>query len=134
MDLLDDPHERVFPGEYFPAGQCPECGALIECTDEDVIEAQGFLPCDPRQKDAEIARLRAALEIALPTVELFTGNGAQTQPPGWPRDRNGDVDMEAVAAQCRAALAGVPAPLAELAQALRSFDTQADRDDFDMRR
>jgi hypothetical protein len=39
LGILDDPHERVAPGEYHPAGACPECGALVECTDADILAA-----------------------------------------------------------------------------------------------
>lgn len=49
-------------------------------------------------------RLVEALEIALATVELYTGNGAQSQPANWPRNSNGDIDHEVVAKNGRALL------------------------------
>lgn len=36
MDLIDDADERVCMGELMAAGQCPECGSLIEVDDADV--------------------------------------------------------------------------------------------------
>lgn len=44
MDELDDMPERVSAGEFCPAGQCPECGALIEYTEEDIRERHGWVP------------------------------------------------------------------------------------------
>lgn len=40
MDLLvpRDHEMRVSPGEIEPAGECPKCGALVECPDEDIPE------------------------------------------------------------------------------------------------
>lgn len=38
MDAIDHLHERVFAGELLPAGQCPDCGALIDCDDEDISD------------------------------------------------------------------------------------------------
>lgn len=48
---IDDVEERVAPGELHPAGQCPECGALISVNDEDV-------PDYTLQACAEIMRTR----------------------------------------------------------------------------
>lgn len=45
-----------------------------------------------------------ALDLATATVELHTGNGAQSQ-PGWPLDAHGNIDYKAVARSCRAVLA-----------------------------
>jgi hypothetical protein len=45
---------------------------------------------------AMVNELVSALELAIATVELHTGNGAQTQ-PAWPRDKAGNVSYEAVA-------------------------------------
>lgn len=38
LDAIDDIHERLAPGEVYPAGQCPEpsCGAIIGCTDKNI--------------------------------------------------------------------------------------------------
>lgn len=36
LNLLDNAHERVVPGELMPAGQCPDCGALVSVADDDV--------------------------------------------------------------------------------------------------
>jgi len=36
MAPIDDIAERVSPGELHPAGQCPQCGALIGVDDADV--------------------------------------------------------------------------------------------------
>lgn len=36
MGELEAANERVLSGELMPAGECPECGALIEVADEDV--------------------------------------------------------------------------------------------------
>lgn len=32
---IDNLYERVEPGDPFPAGQCPQCGALVEQADCD---------------------------------------------------------------------------------------------------
>jgi hypothetical protein len=32
--MIDCIWERVLPGEIMPAGQCPECGALIDAKTE----------------------------------------------------------------------------------------------------
>lgn len=45
-----------------------------------------------------------ALDTAAATVELYTPQGAQTQPE-WPRTASGDIDPAAVAALARVALA-----------------------------
>jgi hypothetical protein len=36
LDELEDYSERVAPGEFCPAGQCPNCGALIQVDDDDI--------------------------------------------------------------------------------------------------
>lgn len=51
-----------------------------------------------------IRALREALDLACATVELHTGNGAQTQ-PDWPRDSQGNIAYNMVALRCRAVLA-----------------------------
>lgn len=61
------------------------------------------MPIDPAETLAD------AMRIAVATVELHTGNGAQEQPAGWPRTPNGDIDYEQVAKMCRAALAAYEA-------------------------
>jgi hypothetical protein len=59
IDYLHDMYERVAPGEIHPAGQCPECGALIEATDEDIREA-GNVP----NGRALLAQVEALIECA----------------------------------------------------------------------
>lgn len=39
MDPIDDIGQRVEPGEFHPAGQCPDCQCLIGCTDADIVES-----------------------------------------------------------------------------------------------
>ena len=36
LETLVRHDERVSPGEIEPAGQCPECAALIPCPDDDI--------------------------------------------------------------------------------------------------
>ena len=36
MNSIRDIEERVLPGEFMAAGECPECGALISIADDDV--------------------------------------------------------------------------------------------------
>lgn len=36
MNSIRDIEERVSPGEFMAAGECPECGALISIADDDV--------------------------------------------------------------------------------------------------
>jgi hypothetical protein len=36
LDGVDDLFDRVNPGELMPAGECPECGALVELPDADI--------------------------------------------------------------------------------------------------
>ncbi len=45
---------------------------------------------------SEREELLATVEMLTATVELYTPNGAQSVPK-WPRDANGDPDLEAVA-------------------------------------
>lgn len=41
---IDDMQERVSPGEFAPVGQCPGCGDLIECSDDDIKNSGGNVP------------------------------------------------------------------------------------------
>lgn len=63
--------------------------------------------------DAPAPELRVALELTTATVELHTGNGAQSQ-PAWPLDANGNIDYDAVAATGRAAIRLLAARVPEI--------------------
>jgi predicted RNA-binding Zn-ribbon protein involved in translation (DUF1610 family) len=59
LDNIKDIFDRVDPGELMPAGECPECGALVH-SDQDFIDAgnlfwasnllrrQGYTVLDPK--------------------------------------------------------------------------------------
>ena len=64
VDDIDDIEQRVAAGEYFPAGQCPACGALVECTDNDVREA-GNVPNARELLEAAEATLAALATMAV---------------------------------------------------------------------
>jgi len=53
----------------------------------------------------QLAAALHALEWATVYVELFTGDGARSNPSDWPRLANGDPDPEAIAKHCHAVLA-----------------------------
>lgn len=37
LNGISDLTQRVFPGEFMPSGECVKCGALIECSDQDIV-------------------------------------------------------------------------------------------------
>lgn len=103
-----------------PTGMAPEVQISVTVTNvykeaNRAVAAHGSMCLTPETAEALALRLAprlaafddllAALEIAAATVELHTENGAQTQPSNWPRDKNGDIDYEAVAKIARAAIA-----------------------------
>jgi len=45
---ITDLEQRVSPGEFCPVGECPQCGALVACNDEDLREVHGFVPDEVR--------------------------------------------------------------------------------------
>lgn len=37
LNAIEDLQERVAPGELYPAGECPDCGFLIGCSDNEAL-------------------------------------------------------------------------------------------------
>lgn len=38
LNWIRDIQQRVEAGELFPRGECPECGALVDCPDDEIPE------------------------------------------------------------------------------------------------
>jgi Zn finger protein HypA/HybF involved in hydrogenase expression len=107
---LRDVFERVLPGEDFPAGECPECGAVAHILDDqseghvpavyasqDVPGNWGFVGCDSDCYETEESALEPARQSVSVEVPLAScpGCGTSTVP-----NVEGLTDEQAMCGRC----------------------------------
>lgn len=60
LELLEPPHDlwtRVAAGEVMPAGECPECQSLVNCTPRQLVELSRSIADEVAEAETELKRL-----------------------------------------------------------------------------